>query len=947
MALGDLEAEQLLCESMVNPVGIDIRVPRFSWQLKSVRRGVLQAAYRIMVADTEEKLWQGTGLIWDSGKVHSDESVFCAYEGEPLLSGKRYYWRVKVWDRTGAESEWSTASYWETGLLQREDWKALWIEPIQEPVVEDPVLSLREALQYNKPTDTSILHPCPLLRKSFFISSTVRKARLYATAHGTYMFQINGQKVGNQELAPEFTSYDRYLQYQTYEVTDLVKNGANAIGAILSDGWYAGRIGLSGNSCQYGDRLGLLFQLEVEYEDGTQEIVVSDHEVKCSTGHLIYSDQFIGEKVDARRIKDGWTLPDYDDSGWEPAQETHFDISNLVAHYGEPVRVAGKLPAVQVITTPKGETVVDFGQVIAGRVSMRVEGPEGTEIILEHSEVLDEHGNFLNNIMGRHKDQKDMYILRGGGPETFEPVFTFHGFRYVKVTGYPGTVRSEHFTAMVLSSDMRYTGFFECSDERINRLQQNIVWSQKTNLLSIPMDCPQRERAGWTGDIQVFAPTAAFNMDVLVFLTRWLRNLALEQLPNGEVPNVVPYHKSFRHIGHTLMGKDSSAGWGDAVIIVPWALYQAYGDVRVLEEFYDSMVRWISYVRQTAENELPDNYDQMDDVQKERQKYLWNTGFHFGDWLMPSASSPTESAMRTKEVVATSFYAYSTALLSETAAILGKHPDAEAYSDLSRRIRQAYAEEYLQDDGTLSAHFQGAYVLALQFGLVSEEARGQVADQLARLIEGNGYRLDTGFVSVPFLLDVLCKYGKRDIAYKLLYQTECPSWLYEVERGATTIWESWSAIKPDGTVSSMSFNHYAFGCVGDWLYREIAGLRKEQAGYKKINIRPAVDCGLSYASAKYESRYGTIVSGWSKQGGQLIVTAVIPPNTTGTVVLPNAKHVTVKESGTPLNEAAGVISYHQNEFDVSVQLGSGSYRFTYDYQPGSAETPSPAASRKK
>ncbi|WP_159885681.1 alpha-L-rhamnosidase [Paenibacillus puerhi] len=929
MATGDLETRQLLCESMVNPVGIDILAPRFSWQLKSERRGVLQAAYRIMVANSEENLLRGSDLCWDSGKVHSDESVFCTYEGEPLTSRGRYYWRVKVWDQSGAESDWSTVAYWEMGLLRREDWKALWIEPKQEPVAEDPILSLREALQCDKPTDTSILHPCPYLRKTFTASSAVRKARLYATAHGVYVFEINGQKAGNQELAPEFTSYDRYLQYQTYEVTDLVKNGENAIGAILADGWYAGRIGLAGNSCQYGDKLGLLFQLELEYEDGTQEIIVSDQQVKCSTGHLVYSDIFIGEKVDARRVKDGWTLPDYDDSAWDPVNVAHCEMSGLVAHYGEPVRVVETLPAVRVIMTPKGETVIDFGQVIAGRVSMRVEGPAGTEIVLEHSEVLDEHGNFLNNIKGRHKDQKDIYILRGGEPETFEPLFTFHGFRYVKVSGYPGVVLPERFTAAVLSSDMRYTGSFECSDTRINRLQMNIMWSQKTNMLSIPMDCPQRERAGWTGDIQVFAPTSAFNMDVLAFLTRWLRNLALEQMPNGEVPNGVPYHKSFIHIGHTLMGKDSSAGWGDAVIIVPWALYEAYGDIKMLEEFYEPMVKWIDYIRRTAENEMPDNYEQMDDVQKERQKYLWNTGYHFGDWLMPSASSPQDSAQKTKEPVATCFYAYSTALLSQIAAILGKHSDANYYSDLNRHIRKAFSEQYLHHDGTLSAHFQGAYVLALQFDLIPEEARGKVAEQLARLIEENGCRLDTGFVSVPFLLDVLCKYGKRELAYKLLFQTECPSWLYAVERGATTMWEAWDAIKPDGTVSTASFNHYAFGCVGDWLYREVAGLQKGQAGYKKINIQPDMDCGLSHASANYESRYGTIVSGWSKNGRQLVINASIPPNTTGTVVLQGANHQSVKESGVSLNEASGIVSYRQTDVGVTVHLGSGSYQFTY------------------
>lgn len=916
---------------MVNPVGIDMKSPRFSWELYALRRGVRQTGYQVTV-------YGDSGAIWNTGKMESDRSAGCEYEGPALRSRQRYTWKVRVWDERGNVSDWSETAFWEMGLLDPNDWQAKWIEPEQEPVVLEAPMNFYDRTKGLVETDYGKLHPCPMLRKRFTAGDGIKRARIYATAHGIYELELNGKRVGNQELAPEMTSYDRYLQVHTYDATELLAAGENVIGATLADGWYAGRVGLLGDNCQYGDRLALLLQLEIDYNDGSTQTVISDKQFKSSTGPFEYADLFIGERYDARLEKRGWSLPSYDDGGWNAVRETERGRSALKAAYGEPVRAVREIKASCVFVTPLGETVVDLGQVIAGRMRMRVRGEAGTQVTLEHSEVLDEHGNFLNNIRGRFKDQKDIYVLKGGEEEGYEPRFTFHGFRYVKVTGYPGAVSEDDFTGIVLSSDLRHTGNFACSDERINRLQANIRWSQIGNMISIPTDCPQRERAGWTGDIQVFAPTACFNMDVNPFLTRWLRNAAADQREDGQVPIVVPYMKGYAEIA-ALMSTDSSAGWGDACIIVPWALYNSYGDKRVLSENYAMMVKWVGYIEASAANGTPEeDGSPMTEARKERQRYLWNTGFHFGDWLIPSMSVGKDgksvdmmrSAFATKELVSTCFYAYSADLLAKIALLLGKKADAARFEDLSGKVRNAFAAEYMDENGRLSAHFQGIYVLALQLNMLPDDMRGKALDQLVGLIEANGNRLDTGFVSVPFLLDVLYDNGRSDVAYKLLYQTECPSWLYEIEQGATTIWEAWQAVMPNGQVTNVSYNHYAFGCVGDWLYRRIAGLDKLEPGYRRILIRPATDCGLTCAEASYESVYGTISSKWKLALWDVTLSVSIPANTSAVVYLPGAKLADVRESGKPLRDMQGLLSVQQEPDSVRVEVGSGVYAFEYE-----------------
>ena len=923
MNMTDTHVTRPRCELMTDPVGIDIAVPHLSWEIISAKRGVRQTAYRIRVADTLSETASGDTVVWDSGKVADGESIHRPYEGPPMVSRKRYYWTVRIWDEADVATPWSPVAFWEMGLLTPEDWQARWIEPRQQPAQKEPGMSFTDIQAENQVYETRVerLNPCQMLRKRFRSEGDIKRARIYATAHGVYQLELNGRRVGDIELAPEYTSYDRYLQYHTYDVTEMIRSGDNVIGAWLADGWYIGRIGLLGDSCNYGDRLALLLQLELTYADGHTRYILSDEGFTSATGPLVYSDLFIGEKYDARREHQGWSSPGFDDGPWRPVTVVDHHPGPLIAAYGEPVRSVREIEPARLITTPKGERVLDLGQNIAGRMRMRVRGPAGTSVILEHSETLDEAGNFLLNIIGRNKDQKDVYILKGTGEEVFEPRFTYHGFRYVRISNYPGNISIEHFTGVVLASDLRATGRFECSDARINQLQANIVWSQRGNMLSIPTDCPQRERAGWTGDIQVFAPTACFNMEVYTFLRRWMRNLMKDQQPDGQVPITVPYPISYQDFSRALSGTDSSAGWSDAVVIVPWVLFQRYGDIRILEETYAAMTRWLEYVAQAA------------------QQFLWNTGFHFGDWLTPSVSidfktgnvDMMQSAVATKALTPSFFYAHTTGLMARIAAVLNKTEDQHYYAKLNRHIREAFAREHIDEHGRLTPDLQGMYVLALQMEMAPEALQETLIARLEELIEANDGKLDTGFLSVPFIMDVLCQFGREDVAYRLLYQTRCPSWLYEVDRGATTIWEAWQAVLPDGRVTNVSFNHYAFGCIGDWLYRHVAGLDQNQPGYRHSVIHPHPDDRLTYALAQYQSVYGEIVTHWQKKNGRLELRVKIPPNTTAGVLLPGAQMSQVTESGNAIEAADGVISTRRHENHIAVEVGSGDYIFHYPF----------------
>lgn len=876
------------CEYKENPIGIDVMMPRFSWQIQAIGRNILQTGYRIQVSE-EDGLFRN--IIWDSGKVESDQSIHVEYGGPDLKSRTRYYYRIKIWDNKGNQSDWSENAFWEMGILNQDEWVAEWITP--KLITED-----------------TELQACPMFRRDFEIRKSIKKARIYATSLGLYYLELNGHRVGDWLLTPGWTSYNNRLQYQTYDVTSLIKEGKNAIGAVVGVGWYKGNLAWENNRNIFGDKLALLMQMHISYEDGSEDVIISDGEWKTSTGPILMSEIYHGEKYDARLEKPGWSSADYDDGDWSQVAILYHPKDILVAQENEPVRRIEEIKPIDIINTPEGETVIDMGQNMVGWVRFTVEGNKGDQVILKHAEVLDKHGNFyIDNL--RSAKQTIEYTLKGEGKEIFEPNFTFQGFRYVKIEKYPKEPALDDFVGVVIHSDLEQTGSFECSDPLINQLQHNILWGQKGNFVDVPTDCPQRdERLGWTGDAQVFIRTACFNMNVASFFSKWLKDLEADQLENGAVPHVIP----------NVLGEDScaSAAWADAAVICPWTIYLCYGDKRILENQYDSMKAWVEYIRRQGDNE-----------------YLWNTGFHFGDWLALDAKEGSYVGATAKDYIATAFYAYSTAILKETAQILGRDEDVKEYGQLLEKIKENFQKEFVTPNGRLAVPTQTAYVLALAFDLVSPEHRQRAIDTLAQYIHENDDHLTTGFVGTPYLCLVLSQNGYNDLAYKLLQQKDYPSWLYPITKGATTIWEHWDGIKKDGSFWSAdmnSFNHYAYGSIGDWLYRVAAGIDtcKQKAGYKHIVIKPQPGPGLSYVKAALKSMYGEIKSSWYDKGDTMELTIAIPANTTATVVLPYVQSIEeVYEGDIKLKDVEGILSSRELESGVELEIGSGEYCFSF------------------
>lgn len=896
--LDQLYLTDLTVEHLSAPLGIDVKEPRFAWKLHSDRNDTVQSTCRI-------RLYDGNRLAGDSGIVQSDQSIEVTVPGfaaEPMTC---YRVNVTVTDNYGRTA--ALDSHFETGRMGI-PFAGSWAEPVQEPTPSSMDRKVDTENVRNAATveisytdgkrDFSEFRPAQYIRIPFSAKAGVKKARIYATAHGLYQLHVNGVRPDDREFAPENTAYGRILLYQTYDVTHLLREGKNVICTTLADGWWVGRVGTTGDCCQYGDTTALLLDAEIEYTDGTKEVVTADQGVS-SVGPIRFSDLFVGEKYDASMENSGWTLPEFDDSGWIPVQKKDYDKSALAGQSHAPVRPVAVFHPIKIFTAPNGDTIIDAGQNLAGVTELTVTAPAGVTITLEHFEVLDEEGNYFNSILNNNKEQTDIYITREG-TQTYRPSFTYHGFRYVRITGWPGPISTEDFRILAFASEMEDLGTFHCSDERLNQLQNNIWWSQTANTISIPTDCPQREKAGWTGDIMAYAPTLCFNRGANAFLSSWMDNVRAEQLKDGAIPMIVPYLKAYATFLRDNLGTDTSCGWGDAVIMVPYSVYQAYGDRRILEDNYDAMVRWMDYIDTRAKNSHPKEYKTWDEEHKRRSRYLWNTDFHFGDWLIPSmvlgnsdAYAMNNTAYATMGIVAPAYYAFNAKNMSEICRILGKEEEAAHYADLYEKIRDAFITEYVHEDGTLDADFQGIYVIALKMGLVTEDVRPKMTEHLVQLIENNRNCLDTGFLSILFLMDVLCENGRQDIAYRLLFQTACPSWLYEVGAGATTMWESWGAIGEDGAVSTYSYNHYAFGCVGEWMYRHLGGLNALEPGYRKLRIAPHFDSGLTSVEVSEETPYGKVSVNWQMAGKSVMVRAEIPANTSAVIELPGMEPVTV------------------------------------------------------
>jgi alpha-L-rhamnosidase len=884
VCLAQVKVVNLMTENLHNPISIDYKNPAFSWQLTADRRGVMQTAYEIRVGTTPK----AKGDIWESGKVMSDKSVFVAYAGSELRSAQEYYWQVRVWDDKGKASAWSEVAHWKMGLLNPADWTAQWITP-GFPDAEP--------------------RPSPVFRKEFHLHKKIRSAYAYITAHGLYDGKINGKRIGDYYLTPGWTSYNKRLQYQVYDVTDLLKDGANAIGLTLGNGWYRGHIGYDPTPNLYGKDIAALCQLNITYTDGTTETIGTDNTWKSYTSAIRSSEIYYGEVIDHRKEQKGWTEPGFDDKKWYPVTVANFSKTVLIATYNEPVKQHETFKPIRIFKTPKGEQVIDFGQNLVGWVKITVSGKAGDTIRLSHAEVLDKPGDFYTANL-RSATSQNTYVLDGDGEETFEPHFTWQGFRYVKVEGYHGELKPENFTAITLYSGMRPAGTFTCSNPLINQLQHNIIWGQRGNFLDVPTDCPQRdERLGWTGDAQVFSRTATFNYNVHNFFTKWAKDIAADQYSSGAVPHVIP-----DVIKRTGSEPGGSTGWSDVATIVPYNMYLAYGDKRILENQYNSMKAWVKFMQDHSRNNL------------------WNTGDHFGDWLFYSEDDDTSgiSAITSKYLIAQCFWAYSTEILIKTAEVLGREEDVKYYTDLLAKIKTAFVNEYVTPNGLISSDTQTAYVLALQFDMLPENLRQQAADRLVSNIHRYGH-LTTGFLGTPYLCHVLSRYGHTDVAYELLLKDTYPSWLYPIKMGATTIWERWDGIKPDGSfeaVSMNSFNHYAYGAIGDWMYRVIAGVdtKEDAPGYKQIVIKPHPGGNFTFTNLDYETLYGKVSSHWKIDSIKFSLDVQIPANTTATVYIPTKDSNSLLDGGKPVTADVKVDGMEDGY--LKLEIGSGSYSFS-------------------
>lgn len=882
-----LEAVDLRVEYRTNPVNVFTAKPRFSWKIQSDKRNLLQAGYNIEVAED-------SGFarpVWNSGNVSSGESHLVEYGGTQLKSSSCYYWRLKVMGNQGEESPWSETAVFQTTLLSNSEWQAAFIS------AEDETSDGMGSCAY-------------LLRREFSAPGKIKRAKLYASAKGMFIAYINGERVGDDVLSPGWTEYRQRILFQTYDITPAITAGVNALGFILGPGWYKGDLpGWMGRKNSYGVRTAVIAQICIEYEDGRTEVIASDATWKCDKAPVIYSELYHGEIYDARMEQEGWNRSGFNDKSWKPVNIESTDLSVLKPHDGVPVKEKEVFKPVSMFKTPRGDTVIDFGQNISGWVMFKVRGKAGDRVKIRHTEVLDAQGNFYTeNLRGAKQCME--YILSGKGEEKFNTLFTFQGFQYIAVDEWPGNAAIENFEARAIYSDIRPTGEFSCSHEKLNKFVSNVRWSMRDNFVDIPTDCPQRdERLGWTGDAHVFMSAANYLMETAPFFKKWLRDLAIAQLKDGRVPHVVPdvLNDKVDRSDENAQSESAATGWADVAVGAPWSLYSAFADKGILEEQYPSMKKWVDYIYKVSQ-----------------EGTLFNVGFHFGDWVALDASEGSSFGATPTDLCATAFYANSADILSKAAAVLGKKDDAEKYADLRKKIGQAYRDEFFSPNGRLVARTQTAHILSLAFNLSPAEFKERTVRTLVELIGEKGNHLTTGFLGTPFVLQVLTDNGHADLAYELMLKEDFPSWLYQVNKGATTIWEHWDGIKPDGSMWSPgmnSFNHYAYGSVCDWVFRVVGGIDTDRGkvGYRHILLKPVFACTqITWAKTSYESVYGNVALSWEKKDGSVTVNVTVPPNTSATLTLPGAKSGVI--NGVNFTAAAN---------DAVCELGSGSYSFVY------------------
>lgn len=959
-----ITAEKLRCEYLIDPMGIDARSPRLSWVLGADRRAEKQTAYQIMVASSKELLEANQPDLWDTGKTDSDETTQIAYGGKPLSSRQSCYWKVRSWDRDGKPGNWSKMAGWQMGLLERSDWSADWIDPEPETKGATNVLQIQRATYGDLPDGaatnvTAIIagkvhdgqldltinnttlggdpadgirkrliveyilnghvgtievsenetltlprqvHPLRYVRKSFALNAPVKRAVLYVTALGLYEMHLNGQRVGDHVLAPDWTDYRKRVRYQAYDVTAMLNAGDNALAGLIAPGWYSGKIG-NGAKQFFGTKPALLAQLEVTFANGRTETIATDASWKSHASPVLSSDFMLGESYDARREVEGWDQPRLDEREWEPVSVREESALELDGQVMEPVRKICELHPKSVSEPKPGLWTFDLGQNMVGVVRLKVSAPAGTTITLRHAERLNPDGTiYTTNLRGA--PSVDHYMSKGGGVEIWQPKFTFHGFQYVEVSGLDSKPDLDTITGIVIASDTAPAGEFVCSDPRINQLQSNIVWGQRGNYLSVPTDCPQRdERLGWMGDAQVFIRTASYNADIAAFFKKWLVDVDDGQSPEG----------SFSDVNPNTMGCGSVPAWGDAGVICPWTIYEVYGDKRILERHLPAMTKWIEYLREHSTQLIRD---------KDR-------GNDYGDWLSIGANTP-------KDLIGTAYFAYSTHLVAKSYRALGREAEANKYEKLFEDIKAAFNKRYVSTDGRIEGNTQCGYAMALKFELLPKELRAKAANYLVEDIKAKGNHLSTGFVGVSYLLPVLSAAGKTATAYDLLLQDTFPSWLFSVKHGATTIWERWDGWTPEKGFQDPgmnSFNHYSLGSCGEFLFGGVAGIQPASPGYKEILIAPVIHDGLSWAQASYDSIHGKIESKWKRNAGKVSLDITIPPNTTAKVLIPTDKAANVSESGVVARRAKGVKFLSERDGQCLFEVGSGTYHFVATAAP--------------
>ncbi|MCD8154429.1 MAG: glycoside hydrolase family 78 protein [Clostridiales bacterium] len=879
-----LKITRILMDYEAGQVGIT-HVPQFGWILESDKRNVTQEAWRLEISlDADFK-----APLYDSGRVEGDDSSRVQLQGVELASHRKYFVRAKAWAK-GEETPWAQTSF-VTGILDAGQWKGCFVTVEEE-----------------KDRDNS---KGTCLRSPLTLRAGVCEAYLSVTALGLYNFYLNGEKVGTDELTPGWTSYRKHLCFQTYEVTDLLHAGENVMGAILAAGWFKGRMGFDGlakNRNHYGKNTALLAQLTVRYEDGGEEIFATDESWTGTDAPVVFAEIYDGEIYDGRKEIPGWSRDSSPAGEWKPVRRVEYDFSVLSGQGSGRTGLHDRVEAKKIFCTPQGDTVIDFGQNMSALITVTASGKAGDVIQLDCFEVLDAQGNvYVDNLRGVKQSMK--YIFGRDGEITWHPSFTFMGFRYAKVVSFPGEPEPGNFTAYAIHTNMEPTGTFESSDRDLNQLAHNILWGLKSNFVDVPTDCPQRdERLGWTGDAQIFCRTACFLMNTYSFYRKWLEDVAADQTPEGGVPHVVPDIVTGNVEDNWLLkhGTHSAAAWADVAVIGPWSLYLTFGDEVILRQQYDSMKKWIDYMRDRAVD------------------YIWNVGLQFGDWVALDAEEGSYFGATPNDLTCTAYFAYSTGLFARIAGILGKEEDAREYGALQERIVDKFRKTFFDADGEMTAQTQTAHILALYFDLVPEEYREKTANGLIRLLEKENGHLVTGFVGTPYFCHALSENGHVKEAWELLLKDDFPSWLYQVKMGATTVWEHWDGLKPDGTMWSAdmnSFNHYAYGAIGEWMFRVAAGLEvdEKEPGYKHSVIYPRPGGGLAYVKAGYRSVYGRVESFWEDQGEEVTLHVSVPVNTHATICLDGAK--AVKESdGLTFAPAKGC---------MAAEAGSGDYTFVY------------------